>query len=125
VPASEKVTFGSVEVTGAQPGQEAPVLPLFVSGMTGNHGIYSYQKTSTKKRKWSVPFNNVSTTDKNNLEDFFHDTAKGPTNPFTYTHTDGTAYANTRFAENQFSPRRDGPDQWSFTISLFIESQIG
>lgn len=95
------------------------LLQRTVSEQSANYDRRTYQLTSKKLRQWPLTFLDLNTAQKEEFVDFFTDDAIGPTNPFTYTHTDGIIYTNVRFANDALSIRRTEPGR--FTVSVILE----
>jgi len=121
------VLIGSVEINGpVGGGQSVRPQPRFVSGRTVNGKTYTYQKNDVTQNIWVLAFNDLTAAQKIALQTYFNDVAKGPSNTFSYTHTDGTVYAGTRFIDNvlEFS-RIDAGAFFRCTIKLLIPEEIG
>ena len=104
--------------------QSITLLPRTVSDRTANHTKFSYQLTSTKIREWKFTFSSLTTAQKKDLLDFFTDTAIGPTNTFSYTHTDGTTYTGVRFKNDELNFTRTEPGRFSVDITLELASNV-
>lgn len=85
--------------------------------------IWSYKRHAGSHRKWRLELTDVTSAQKDNLQSFFDSDAAGPTNTFTYTHTDGTSYT-ARFVQEELQWQRVGPNQWGVSITLDIEAAI-
>lgn len=117
------VTFGTATVNGpvsTDPG----AYPMWVTDQTPNHTRFVYQLTSVKKWLWTLKFQDLTGVQKAALENYFHNTAQGPTNTFTYTHTDGQTYANCRFADTELQFVRNNGNQWDVTIRIESPNQV-
>jgi hypothetical protein len=119
---SGKVKFGAVEINGPRI-TNGTLLPMFVSGLSADHTRWAYQTASSKLRQWSMQLADLTTAQKKALEDFFTDTAKGPTNTFSYTHTDGSDYT-ARFASTELIWTRHDGNRWDVDITLETSAQI-
>ena len=123
---SSTVTLGTVTLNGPIGGGQA-VRPQarFVSGRTVNGTTYAYQKNSMTQNIWVLEFRDLTAAQKALLQTYFNDTAKGPSNTFTYVHTDGTSYSGVRFMDNvlEFS-RIDGGKFFSCQIKLLIAAEV-
>ena len=113
-----------IDVTGPAGPTDVFVLPRFVTDLSASHQRWTYQTTSTKKFQWTLSFQSLTTQQKNELETFFADVAKGPTNTFRYTHTDGTTYTGCRFVDTQLAFGRVDNNTWSVTVRLEVGSTI-
>ena len=72
-----------------------------------------------------LSFRDLTAAQKTALQTYFNDVAKGPSNTFSYTHTDGTVYAGVRFLDNvlEFS-RIDGGAFFTCSIKLLIAAEV-
>ena len=123
---ADTVTLGTVTMNGpVGGGQSVRPQPRFVSGRTQNGTTYTYQKNDVTQNIWVLAFNDLTAAQKIALQAYFQDTAKGPSNTFSYTHTDGTVYAGTRFIDNvlEFS-RIDGGKFFTCQIKLLIAAEV-
>lgn len=121
--ASSTVTFGTAVVNGPPGPTDAGALPMFVTDLAANYTRWTYQSTSTKKWLWTLHLTDLTAAQKDALEDYFLDTAKGPTNTFTYIHTDGTSYANTRFVDTDLKFERGNGKVWNVTVIIEVQTQ--
>jgi len=123
---ADTVTLGTVTMNGPVGGGQ-PVRPQgrFVSGRTMNGTTYTYQKNNVTQNIWVLSFRDLTAAQKIALQTYFNDVAKGPSNTFSYTHTDGTVYTGTRFIDNvlEFS-RIDGGKFFTCTIKLLIADEV-
>ena len=108
----------TVVVNGPAP-SDFELLPRTVSEQAANYDFHSYQMTSKKLRRWSLQFTDLTTAQKDSLVDFFTDDVIGPTNTFTYTHTNGTVYTNVRIINDGLQFTRTNPG--IFTVSMVLE----
>jgi alkyl sulfatase BDS1-like metallo-beta-lactamase superfamily hydrolase len=74
---------------------------------------------------WVLDFRDLTAAQKTALQTYFNDVAKGPSNTFSYTHTDSTTYSGVRFMDNvlEFS-RIDGGAFFSCQIRLLIAAEV-
>jgi hypothetical protein len=121
--ASSKVTFGTETVNGPEDPGDISAYPMFVSDLAANYSRWTYQTTSTKKWLWTLKLRDLTASQKAALETYFQDTAKGPTNTFTYVHTDGASYANARFADTELQFQRHNPNIWDCQVRIEVENQ--
>jgi hypothetical protein len=123
---ADTVTLGTVTMNGPVGGGQ-PVTPKarYVSGRTVNGTTYAYQKNDVTQNVWALSFNDLTAAQKTALQTYFNDVAKGPSNTFSYTHTDGTVYTGVRFIDNvlEFS-RIDGGKFFSAQIRLLIAAEV-
>ncbi len=125
---SSKVTFArsgtTITVNGPSPGTDQALQPMFVTERSANHTRWVYQTTDTKMRVWTLNLNSLTLAQKNALEDFYTNTAKGPTNTFTYTHTDGNSYT-CRFVDPMLPPfTRAAPGTFDIQLRLETTAQL-
>ena len=123
---ADTVTLGTVSLNGpVGGGQDVRPQARFVSGRTVNGTTYAYQKNSRTQNIWVLNFRDLTAAQKKKLQTYFNDTAKGPSNTFTYKHTDGTTYTGVRFMDNvlEFS-RIDGGKFFSCQIRLLISAEV-
>lgn len=113
----------AIEINGPVSPTNVDLLPMFVSDLSANNTRYSYQLTDTKVWHWSMRFDDLTTAQKNALEDFFTDTAKGPTNTFTYTHSDGETYT-ARFLDTALQFERRNSNEWATSFALEVTAQV-
>lgn len=124
--ASTTVTFQSlsdtVVVNGPRGDQPLDNTSKFVMGMTQGGTRYVYKKSDATNKIWSLPFDMISNTQKEDLQAFFDSASVlGPSNTFQYTHTDGTSYT-VRFAQTSLAWRRSLPNMWGLTLQLEMTS---
>lgn len=99
-------------------------MPRTVSDLSADGRRYVYQTSARKLRRWNLQGLLLTEGQYQELEDFFHNVAIGPTNRFTYIHTDGTSYSNVRFADNQLQARRVSSFQHDVSLALEMEHQV-
>jgi hypothetical protein len=114
----------TVTVNGPAGPTDVAALPLTAIDRAADHTLWSYRYTSTKKWVWGMTLNDLTAAQKDALEDFFTDTAIGPTNTLTYVHTDGTSYATCRFLSTELKWQRVNQALWSVPIQLEVPSQV-
>ena len=123
---ADTVTLGTVVMNGpVGGGQSVRPQPRFVSGRTVNGTTYAYQKNDATQNIWVLDFRDLTAAQKTALQTYFNDVAKGPSNTFSYTHTDATVYTGVRFLDNvlEFS-RIDGGAFFSCTVKLLIAAEV-
>ena len=123
---ADTVTLGTVTMNGpVGGGQSVRPQPRFVSGRTVNGTTYTYQKNDQTQNVWVLDFRDLTAAQKVLLQTYFNDVAKGPSNTFSYTHTDATTYTGVRFIDNvlEFS-RIDGGAFFSCSIKLLIAAEV-
>lgn len=123
--ASVTLTRNATSITINGPAGEQPVdpPPRYVTGQTTNGTVYSYQKNTSSNRVWTLNFNDLTDADKTALEDFFLNTAGGPSQTFSYTHTNGSTYT-VRFMNGSLSFFRVMPNLWRVSVSLLMTTAI-
>lgn len=117
------VTFGTATVNGPET-TDVGAYPMFVTDQAANHARWTYQTTSTKKWLWTIKLRDLTAAQKDALEDYFQSTAKGPTNTFTYIHTDGASYANCRFVDTDLQFTRNNANNWDVSVRIEVPSQV-
>lgn len=122
--AATTVTLGTVTLNGPAGPTETRTLPRFVSDLSADHTRWTYQTTSAAKSHWTLTFGDLTTSQKNALETYFNNTAKGPTLTFAYVHTDGTSYSNCRFVDTELAFSRIDDNTWSVTLRLEVPTVI-
>ena len=123
---SDTVTLGTVTMNGpVGGGQDVRPQARFVSGRTVNGTTYAYQKNSMTQNIWVLKFRDLAAAQKIALQTYFNDVAKGPSNTFSYTHTDSTVYTGVRFMDNVLEfDRIDGGAFFSCQIRLLIAAEV-
>ena len=119
-------TLGTVTMNGpVGGGQNVRPQARFVSGRTVNGTTYDYQKNSMTQNIWVLDFRDLTAAQKTALQTYFNDVAKGPSNTFSYTHTDGTTYTGVRFMDNVLDFNRiDGGKFFSCQIRLLVAAEV-
>ncbi len=124
---ADTVTLGTVTMNGpvGGGGQSVRPQPRFVSGRTQNGTTYTYHKNNVSQNIWVLAFKDLTAAQKTALQTYFNDVAKGPSNTFSYTHTDAVTYTGVRFLDNvlEFS-RIDGGAFFSCTVKLLIAAEV-
>lgn len=108
---------GSVVVNGPRESSIAQV-PIDTQQLTPNAVLWHYRLSTTKRWRWTMTLSLLTDSQKAALETFFWDTAKSGANTFTYVHTDGQSYANTRFDQTSLDWQRAGPGMYDVPITL-------
>ena len=123
---SDTVTLGTVTMNGpVGGGQNVRPQARFVSGRTVNGTTYAYQKNSMTQNIWVLDFRDLTAAQKTALQTYFNAVAKGPSNTFSYTHTDGTTYTGVRFMDNVLDFNRiDGGKFFSCQIRLLVAAEV-
>jgi hypothetical protein len=119
------VTFGSTVVNGPEPGTQISQIPLDVQQATPNQVLWHYRLSTAKRWRWTMTLTCLTAAMKTALETFFWDTAKASANTFSYTHTDGTTYANTRFDQLSLDFTRGAPGMYDVQITLVLQTAPG
>ena len=116
----------SITLPGPSGSTEVATLPRYVSAVSANHKRWSYTLASAshKLNQWFLQLSALTGTQKTNLQDFFDNTVAGPTNTFTYVHTDGTSYSNVRFAETDLRWTRDNGEFWSTAFRIEMATAV-
>lgn len=125
--ASSTVNFAkgatSVDVNGPVGGQSIERSPRYAVARANDGTVWSYKRHSGSHRQWRLELQDVTSAQRDALQSFWDSDAAGPTNTFTYTHTDGVQYT-ARFVQEELQWRRGGPNQWSVSIILDLESAV-
>lgn len=118
--AASTVIFGTCTVNGPEPGTQPSQIPLDAQQRTPNQTVWHYRLAATKRWRWQMTLSLLTAAQKVALEAYFWDTAKAGANTFTYVHTDGTSYANTRFDQTSLDFTRAGPGMYDVPITLLM-----
>lgn len=125
---TSKVTFAiggtSIQVEGPDGPTDVSMQPQWVTDQTADLTRISYRTTSTVKTTWKLQLSNLTLASWKALRGFFYSTAAGPENAFTYTHTDGTVYANCRFAMTQLEPRRANANEIAVSVTIEVPGHV-
>lgn len=89
----------------------------YVTGATVDGMRYAYQTSASARRLWTIPLADLSAANKADLESFFA-LVGGPSQEWSYRHTDGTSYAGVRFVTPGLEFVRLNPRQWATTITI-------
>ena len=111
-------------VNGPKGDTDVSLLPQTVTDLAADYTRYSYRYTSTNKWLWSVRLSDLTAAQKLAFEDFFRNTAIGPSNAFTYVHTDGASYANCRFVNTELRWMRENEKLWGVQVQIEVPSQV-
>lgn len=130
---SGKVTFtfdpggsgeNAVELNGPTSPTEVSQWPQHVTDRTVDGTRFTYKKNDVVLNDWNMNFNSITTAQKTAFDQWFRDVVEGPTNPFTYTHTDGEDYTNCRLIENSLQWRRIDNQTWELTLRIEVPSEV-
>jgi hypothetical protein len=123
---ADTVTLGTVTMNGpVGGGQNVRPKARFVSGRTVNGTTYTYQKNDMTQNVWVLAFKDLTAAQKALLQTYFNDVAKGPSNTFSYTHTNAVTYTGVRFIDNVLEFNRiDGGKFFSCTVKLLIAAEV-
>lgn len=116
--AATTVSFGSTVITGPSAPTPVSQAPKYVSEVSEGGQRFVYKANAATRFMWVLNFVDLTATEKANLQTYFDGTAQGPTNTFTYTHTDGTARTGVRFVDTSLNWQRSGPALWAVTVTL-------
>ncbi len=119
-------TIGGTTVTVNGPGGSTDVtaMPRFAVDRSANNTTWSYQYTNTAKWTWSMTLLDLTAAQKTAIENFFHNSAVGPANVFTYVHTDGASYANCRFLSTELKWQRVCDALWNLPLVFESPNQV-
>lgn len=109
-----------ISINGPEGPTDPETQPQFVFDQAADLTPYCYQTTETVMSTWVLPFNNLTKADWLALRTFFYNQAMGPTNLFTYTHTDKKIYANCRFWQPSLKVQRRSGFDMSVQITLLV-----
>ena len=112
------VSIGGVEVSAPAGPTQVDLMTGWVSDLSADFTRFAYRTTSNFLRQWTLNLPNLTTAQKNSLETYFRDTAKGPTNTFTYIHSDGTSYATCRFVDTELRWTRLNDAEWATQVRI-------
>lgn len=101
--------------------------PQYSRGVNGNGESWSYKYHSKKLVRWAMTLRELTEANAQALDAFFEGTdansANGPTESFTYTHTDGTTYTGVRFVNENLDYTRSDGNTFSVSIEIEFEDQ--
>lgn len=120
---SSTVTFGGVTVNGPVSPTDVEDYPKWVTDLSAGYTRIVYKLTAATLLTWVLQFDAITGTQKSNLTTFFHSTAEGPTNTFTYVHTDGGSYT-ARFLDTALRWQRVDGNTWRLTVRLELTAQV-
>ena len=112
----------SITINGPAP-SDFDLLARTASEQSANYDMRSYKFTDKKLRRWQLTFLDLNQTQKDNLINFFTDSAVGPSNTFIYTHTNGVAYTSARFVNDALQVRRTEPGIFTVNVVLEFDAQ--
>lgn len=116
------VLFGSVEINGPMAPTTVETRPRYVTDIAENGATRSYEVTTIRTDEWTLEFDSITASQKAALQTFFVSTAAGPTNSFSYTHTDDAVYS-ARFVDAALKWQRQNENLWAITIRLELVGQ--
>lgn len=108
--------YGPAQKTDAEP------IPQFVVSRAAGGQLWSYKTGATIVNAWKFTLPNLTNAMKVALQSFFDTLAEGPTNAFTYVHTDGNSYT-ARFLVTTLKWERLNANQWNVPIELDLNNQ--
>ena len=98
-------------------------LENYVSEFTADKSLIVYQTSNSVKDVWTLNLSELTTAQKNELQTFFDTHAKGPTNAFSYVHTNGETFTSCRFLDRGLRWTRKG-GAWDVTVRLLVPQRI-
>lgn len=126
MPASSLITLAlggtSIQINGPDAGTDIACLNNWVTDQSQGLQRWTYRGTDRYVEQWTIPCSSLTTAQSLLLRDFFYKTALGPTNVFTYTHTDGVVYT-ARFVDAGLNLRRVNSNEWACTFKLELLGQ--
>lgn len=117
------VLFGSVAINGPTAPTNIEQRPRFARLSSDAGRSYSATLSGSELEVWTLNFDSLTGTQKADLANFFENTAHGPSDTFSYTHTDGETYT-ARFSETMLKWTRQNEQLWGCTIRLEITAVI-
>lgn len=112
-----------IDVNGPGEGQTVQRHSRYAVAQAADGTVWSQKRSGSAHRTWQLDLEYVTSAQKVLLQSFFDTDAAGPTNTFTYTHTDGNSYT-ARFLQDDLQWRRQGPNVWAVSLTLDIEAAI-
>lgn len=121
-----RFTSGSttIDVNGPDGSTQVRCQPNWVQALSEGLIRFSYRTTNRHLELWTLRLDSLTLAMKRNLLSFFYATAQGPTNAFTYRHTDEVTYSGVRFAQTDLQFERRNDQDWSVTIILEIGATV-
>lgn len=119
------LSLGSESITISGPASDQPIEPLaqYVTDIAQNGTRYSYRMSSGENRTWSLQLDFLTTEEKDDLESFYHDVVGGPSETFTWLHTDGNSYT-ARFINTNLPWQRVFSNLWKVALQIEILDTI-
>lgn len=114
----------AVTMNGPTPPTMVDQVPQFVSDRSADGTRYAYQVHNTVINEWELRLSQVTTPQKTAFDAWFLDTVKGPTNTFSYQHTDGTTYTSCRFVDTALRWSRLSDLTWDLTVRIEVPEEV-
>lgn len=111
------VFFGATEIAGPVSTQ-LKMPPIHMTELSEGNVRYVQRTKAARITQWLLTFRDLSAADKAALQTFFLSTADGPTNLFTYTHTDGVTVSDCRFMDTELSFERENDNVWHTSVTI-------
>jgi hypothetical protein len=113
----------SVTLPGPVPGSAVRQVKRQVAGRTASGQLYTYDK-GVRAFHVTLAFESLSDSEKASLVSFFHDSANGVMNSFTYTDSTGASFT-ARFASPEIALRKVAQNVWDASIELELNAMAG
>lgn len=110
----------TISIEGPDGGCDISPQPNWVTDQTADLTRISYRTTNTLKTTVKMQLNNLTLASWKLLRDFFYNTALGPTNSFSYTHTDGQVYSGCLFAMQNLDAKRANQNEYAVALTLEV-----
>lgn len=114
----------AVTVNGPAGSTAVDQFPQFVTDRSADGTRYTYQIHDTVINEWELRLSQLTTAQKTAFDQWFRDTVKGPTETFTYKHTDDTEYTNCRFVDPALRWQRASNNTWDLTVRIEVPSEV-
>ena len=95
-------------------------MPVWSEGETIGGELYSWQEMSTSIIRVTFRLQ-LNDGERESIWDLYHNRLKGPTKPFSYTHTNGKKYTGCRWV-GKYTETRE-PNAWLVDVTLRIVDQ--
>ena len=112
----------SITIPGPRDSQQDP-RPRHATDLAAGGTRWVYKLAATIIDEWTLNFDYLSLANKIALQNFFNNTVEGPTQEFTYTHTDGKAYS-VRFKDVGLRFKRRNAEDWSTSFTLEVVNDV-
>ena len=114
----------NVSINGPEGPTEPSTQPQWVLDQTADGTLVAYRTTNTMLSTWKLNFTSLTKADWLALRQFFYSGAIGPTNTFTYVHTDLKLYAGCRFLQPSLDAQRVNGNEYRVNLTMLVPGQI-